>query len=209
MNNLFAGLSGLGPLTGTAASGSSSGGSEPSPQDIPKEELMNLCMKMNKRMQAMETKGKELVKKKGSLLLERAKLLELMKMVIPVPSLSRDGDDLDVLSIESEWLVFDSRRKAQDIENDTKLAAKEKQMNQIIQELKDKYTKTILDLQLQLVSGKSSDGESSAATRTVDHFSPLLDLTEPTPPPLPVHPVSNDATTSVALTTDADNKVTV
>jgi len=30
---------------------------EKSPADIPKEDLVHLCMKLNKRMQAMETKG--------------------------------------------------------------------------------------------------------------------------------------------------------
>jgi hypothetical protein len=49
-----------------------------SAEDIPKEELMHLCMKMNKRMQAMESKGKDLVRKKATLLTERSKLLELM-----------------------------------------------------------------------------------------------------------------------------------
>jgi hypothetical protein len=49
-----------------------------SAEDIPKEELMHLCMKMNKRMQAMESKGKELVRRKATLLTERNKLLELM-----------------------------------------------------------------------------------------------------------------------------------
>ena len=39
---------------------------------------MHLCMKMNKRMQAMESKGKELVRRKATLLTERNKLLELM-----------------------------------------------------------------------------------------------------------------------------------
>ena len=36
---------------------SSSNGKEKSPADIPKEDLVHLCMKLNKRMQAMETKG--------------------------------------------------------------------------------------------------------------------------------------------------------
>ena len=39
---------------------------------------MHLCMKMNKRMQAMESKGKDLVRRKATLLTERNKLLELM-----------------------------------------------------------------------------------------------------------------------------------
>jgi hypothetical protein len=46
-------------------------GMEKSPSDIPKEDLMQLCMKMNKRMQAMEVKGADLVKRKTQLLTER------------------------------------------------------------------------------------------------------------------------------------------
>lgn len=37
---------------------------ENSPYDIPKEDLMHLCMKMNNRMQSMEAKQKELLKAK-------------------------------------------------------------------------------------------------------------------------------------------------
>ncbi len=37
---------------------------ENSPYDIPKDDLMHLCMKMNKRMQFMEEKQKELLKAK-------------------------------------------------------------------------------------------------------------------------------------------------
>jgi hypothetical protein len=47
-------------MFGGGAAGSGSGDVE----DIPREELLALCMKMNKRMQAMESKGKELVRKK-------------------------------------------------------------------------------------------------------------------------------------------------
>ena len=59
-------------MFGGGAPGSGSGDVE----DIPREELLALCMKMNKRMQAMEIKGKELVRKKGTLLEERHLLLD-------------------------------------------------------------------------------------------------------------------------------------
>lgn len=35
---------------------------ESNPEDIPKEDLLHLMMKMNKRMQLMETKGQDLVR---------------------------------------------------------------------------------------------------------------------------------------------------
>jgi len=60
-----------------------------SAEDIPKEELMHLCMKMNKRMQAMESKGKELVRRKATLLTERHKLLELMASSSSLPILKQ------------------------------------------------------------------------------------------------------------------------
>ncbi|KAJ1401455.1 hypothetical protein B484DRAFT_483843, partial [Ochromonadaceae sp. CCMP2298] len=87
INNIFAGLTGAGGAGGGAGgAGGGVGG------DIPKEELMALCMKMNKRMQAMEVKGKELVKKKASLLSEREKLLQL----VGVTALTRMLEERDL-----------------------------------------------------------------------------------------------------------------
>eukprot|EP01038_Epipyxis_sp_PR26KG_P005758 gene5758-7949_t len=98
-------------------------GVEKSPEDIPKEELLQLCMKMNKRMQAMETKGKELLKKKNVLLTERQKLLEIVKSVVTLsPSLIvSDENDIDINEIDSCVKAWDKKRKEYLIEMKEKI----------------------------------------------------------------------------------------
>ena len=85
-------------------------------ENIPKEELMHLCMKLNKRMQSMEVKGKDLVKKKNSLLSERHKLIELMcQTSSDLMSTSllniKDDSDLDLPMIEDTWIKWENTRK--------------------------------------------------------------------------------------------------
>ena len=75
------------------------------PNDIPKEELMQLCMKMNKRMSAMETKGKELLKKRASLLNERQKLLEIISRSLSFSVDVGEEDDLNIESLENKISV--------------------------------------------------------------------------------------------------------
>ena len=68
--------------------------------DIPHEELLLLCMKMQKRMQVMETKGQELIKKKVMLLQERKVLLEGVNQLLESSALSSSSvlppDDQDI-----------------------------------------------------------------------------------------------------------------
>lgn len=85
---------------------------EPNPEDIPKEELLQLCMKLNKRMQAMESKGKELFKKKNSLQIERQKLVSLLETIVGKPLQPNPVDaDLDMEMIESSWSDWDQIRR--------------------------------------------------------------------------------------------------
>ena len=97
---------------------------EKNPEEIPKEELLHLCMKMNKRMQAMEGKGKELVRKKNILLTERAKLLELFKSFVNIPITDNDSD-LDIEVIESSVLRWQQKNSSNLVELEQKLAAME------------------------------------------------------------------------------------
>lgn len=85
---------------------------EQNPEDIPKEELLALCMKLNKRMQAMETKGKEIFKKKNTLQLERQKLLGLLESVLLQPLQPSPNDaDLDFPVVEAAWNAWDQKRR--------------------------------------------------------------------------------------------------
>ncbi len=81
---------------------------------------MQLCMKMNKRMQAMETKGKELVKRKAALLHERRKLLEFVKVAVDTDM--SDEDHLNLEIMENRWTEHEKRRQEQVIDLEQKLA---------------------------------------------------------------------------------------
>ncbi len=74
---------------------------EKTADDIPKEELMNLCMKMNKRMQLMENKITELSEARKTAINDRKQLLDLIKTAVTLP------DDIDakfdVKLISSLW----------------------------------------------------------------------------------------------------------
>jgi len=174
INNLFAGM-GLNPSGVTGGSSSDSGNSSGSPQDIPKEELMNLCMKMNKRMQAMETKGKELVRKKALLLSERHRLLELMKTVMPVPVLSKEDSDLDIDTVERNWAEFENTRKNHTIAMEEKLLKKEQTAQQDIAALEARFRRQIADLQ----SGTAvADGSTSGTSDSTTNVTPKVGLNE-------------------------------
>ena len=162
MNNLFAGLASR--ATGAASSSET-------PQDIPKEELMTLCMKMNKRMQAMETKGKELVKKKTVLLNERQKLLDLLGGVVPLLVLPNSENDLDLSAIEQSWTEFDAKRKEHIVELESKIASKDQLMQQSLRSMEEHYKKQIADLQAAIASnGAPTTGtEGNDSHKQNDH----------------------------------------
>eukprot|EP01036_Dinobryon_divergens_P033198 gene33198-42929_t len=187
----------------TAATGNPGGGSNPSSsvasgdagsqsviggtsaEDIPKEELMHLCMKMNKRMQAMESKGKELVRRKATLLTERNKLLELMGTssslsILTDPTASTNssfsgGDqDLDLSAIESSWLQWEADRREAALALQTKLQAKDQAMQTALSQAEGRFKREMAELQQQLsaslavrsateVQGDSSQDQSDTA----------------------------------------------
>ena len=62
------------------------------PDDIPKEDLVQLCMKLNKRMQSMESKGTELSKKIKSLKSEKKDLLDILKECLSIPLILQNDE---------------------------------------------------------------------------------------------------------------------
>jgi hypothetical protein len=162
MNNLLAGLNSLAAGAAGAASAATAG--EASPQDIPKEELMTLCMKMNKRMQAMESKGKELVKKKATLTAERQKMLDLFRMVMPVPSIIKEDADLDLTALEQSWAEFESRRRDQLADLEARVTGKDQLMQQSLKSMEEHYKKVIADLHATGTNGSSAqEGDATGA----------------------------------------------
>lgn len=166
MDNLFAKLSALAPSgVGAAAP------AESTPQDIPKEELMTLCMKMNKRMQAMEAKGKEIMKKKTTLTAERQKMLDLFRMVISVPTITKEDADLDLNALEQSWADFELRRRDQLTDLQARLVAKDQLMQQSLKAMEDHYKTTIADMRAgggnndpQTAEGEGADNSNKGTS---------------------------------------------
>lgn len=86
-----------------AATTSSSVGAKPknemNPNDIPPDELLQLCMKLNKRMQTLETKHNELVQKYKVVNQEKISLFDLLKSSIDNPPDSLE----DISALQEVW----------------------------------------------------------------------------------------------------------
>ena len=92
---------------------------EKSPLDIPKEELMALCMKMNKRMNVLESKSSELLRRNSRLLEERRRLKDLISSTTSTPSLVNDDENLDLDHLVDGWEKWNknNRQKIRQLEN--------------------------------------------------------------------------------------------
>lgn len=71
--------------------------------DISKDDLMQLCMKMNKKLKTLEVKCQEFSSHNQRLLRERIKVLSLIKGYIPIVSNPGDDEDIDLDSIQNSW----------------------------------------------------------------------------------------------------------
>lgn len=76
---------------------------EVDPQDIPKEELMALCMKLNKRMQSLEGRYNELRARKQTLLNERKALIELISSEVSINVAILDEQDIPLDEFRDKW----------------------------------------------------------------------------------------------------------
>lgn len=141
---------------------------ENNPADIPKEDLLHLCMKMNKRMQAMETKGQELVKKKVSLLNERKQLLDAIKERVAVPLNLEDDQDLDMRVVTESINKSEEQRRTliTSIEHKFEVLEQSKEVELIASE--SKYRKEIMDLQRLLTAATGPAATSVRAEAESD-----------------------------------------
>jgi hypothetical protein len=119
------------------------------PDEIPREELLSLCMKINKRMQLMEAKGQELVKKKGTLLSERRHLLDALKLFGVITPLlnSNSADDVD---LDTEAIVDEVKRAEEERRADIST------LLQKIAKLEEVKISLSSQLQLQSISSQES-----------------------------------------------------
>ena len=129
---------------------------ESNPEDIPKEDLLHLCMKLNKRMQSMETKGQELVKIKTILMAEKKQLIDAIKQNVVIPVNSLDNDEFDVESIVRLMKKSDENQRELIAAINQKVCDLEQSKLLELLECENRYKKDISNLQRTVNSSTSS-----------------------------------------------------
>ena len=77
--------------------------------DVPKDELLALCMKMNKRLQTLEGKSAELLRRNKQLGAEREGLLDIVRRQVDV--LESASGEIDISALSAAWEAhFESRK---------------------------------------------------------------------------------------------------
>lgn len=79
-------------------------------ENIGKDELLRLTLKMKKRMEALEVNRGELATRVTRLLFERKQLLDLMKTSIPIPASPLEEQDLDLGLVEAAWKKWEEHK---------------------------------------------------------------------------------------------------
>jgi hypothetical protein len=139
---------------------------ESNPEDIPKEDLLHLCMKMNKRMQSMETKGQELVKIKAVLLAERKQLIDAIKQVVTIPVNPLDDNEFDIgLAID---LLNKSEENQRVLVNSLEQKISDLEQSKMVEllECENRHRKEITNLQRSF--NKPASNSTETAEESVD-----------------------------------------
>jgi hypothetical protein len=139
---------------------------ESNPEDIPKEDLLHLCMKLNKRMQSLETKNQELIKSKTISLLERKQLIDAFKQRAQL-STSLDDDNFDVEAAITSMKKFEDAQKELIASLEQKICDSEQSKVLEMNEAENRFRMELSSLQRNLsitaingvASAPMSDGE--------------------------------------------------
>lgn len=81
--------------------------------EIPREELLTLCMKLNKRMQLLEGKNQEITKRFKSVIQERNMLIDLIQVSLSNPIVVDDKEALNIELLKDSWLHEANHQKNQ------------------------------------------------------------------------------------------------
>lgn len=125
------------------------------PEDIPKEDLLHLCMKMNKRMQALESKGTEVNKRNKELLEEKKQLLDIIKTYLSVPLMLGDSEALDMTALKDKVALYSVQNKDAMKALEDRLAASEREHSKELSALELRMRK---ELSLQASKHAASGG---------------------------------------------------
>lgn len=145
---LFSSLWG-GPSAGKEAA-TKARASESKPEDIPKEDLLHLCMKMNKRMQTLEAKCTELTKKHKDVLEEKRELLDIIRTYV-TDGVLPDEEHLDLAAVRESVMLksvqekdklkkIEARLESAELDHSKELAAMELKMRRELSAQASKLT---------------------------------------------------------------------
>ena len=81
-------------------------------EEIPYEDLMHLCMKMNKRMQMLEAKAAESIKANKALQEERSAVLDMLQLAIKIPPAVAD-ETINISHIKEQWMEYLHQQRQQ------------------------------------------------------------------------------------------------
>jgi chromosome segregation ATPase len=137
---------------------------EKSPLDIPKEELMTLCMKLNKRMQSLEHKGQELTKKKSSLVEERRQLVDLISSTISMNLACPDEENLNVDVVRDSWRAYTSQQLDKVVQLEQQVTDSQQLVEKTVAKLEAKHRRELAEA----VAGNSQQSSSSLSPRKDD-----------------------------------------
>lgn len=131
------------------------------PEDIPKEDLLHLCMKMNKRMQALETKGAEMSKKHKETVEEKKALLDILKSYVAVPLPAAENEALDLVAIREKVVQHSAQSKDTIKSLEERLAASEREHSKELSALELKMRKELSAQASKLAAAMAARGEGA------------------------------------------------
>jgi hypothetical protein len=141
-SGLFSGLFG-GREAAPAGAKAGARSTETNPEDIPKEDLLHLCMKMNKRMQALESKGADMAKKLKDSTEEKKQLFDIIKTYISIPITFQDQDTLDLTMIREKVMLQGVQTKDAIKTLEDRIAAADREHAREIANMESKMRKEI------------------------------------------------------------------
>ena len=162
---------GAAKATPAAASARGAKAADTNPEDIPKEDLLHLCMKMNKRMQALETKGAEMSKKHKEIVEEKKSLLDILKTYVTVP-LPAENEALDLAAIREKVSQHSAQSKETIKSLEDRLAASEREHSKEMSALELKMRKELSAQASKLAAATAARREGTQSADSGDEADP-------------------------------------
>ena len=132
---------------------------ENSPFDIPKDELVQLCMKTNKRLQLVESKLNEVNKKKKTILNDRNALLEIFNNSILANSPINENE-IDIEFLKESWSNYENSKTKIITMLEAKVASLEQAHQLELISLEQKKEREFLERHMQIQTSSQENSNS-------------------------------------------------